>query len=163
MRKNPPVRKNPWPKFLDRFFSRPEAPSAPPPKRHKPNNARRDEILGFSTEGDDVIYFKSLSADQVSALIAEGFMSPNDRQGASPTSAEFLRFMEKWPTSKVHGYAVHPERSDYRVTIEGIHIPVSGMTLTKKRKLASDLKLLYKQDPPDEFDKSKSEWYLWWD
>lgn len=67
-----------------------------------------------------VRYFNSLIADEMQDLINHGFLDLESCQNNSPTTEQFLDFMEEWPGYYAHGYAVCFERSDVRVTIEGI-------------------------------------------
>lgn len=61
-----------------------------------------------------------MRADQLAALVREGFAPPGGRQNRGPSTEEFLSFMEQWPEVMAFGYAVHPTREDYRITIEGV-------------------------------------------
>jgi hypothetical protein len=72
--------------------------------------------------------FSGLGVETLRTLVARNFADPADRQNDSPTLGEFLRFLEKHPEVRAHGYAVSPEREDYRVTIEGLEYagPVSA-------------------------------------
>lgn len=88
------------------------------------DTARRDDLLA-STEASCDEYggirpFIGMEAGTLAALIAEGFLEADSRQNDSPTAAEFLAYMEANEGVTAIGYAVSPERSDYRVTIEGI-------------------------------------------
>lgn len=74
----------------------------------------------FEGSADNLRHFSNLFAYQLRGLLEEGFIDPLETQNGSPTVAEFLAFMERWPQVTCHGYAVGTERSDYRVTIEGL-------------------------------------------
>ena len=50
----------------------------------------------------------------------KGYIDPNERQNLSPTAEEMLGFCGSDPKWYVHGYAVSPDRSDCRVTFEGV-------------------------------------------
>lgn len=74
-------------------------------------------------EAGGIVRFDSLNATEARKLIEKGFLNPNESQNDSPTSEEFVSFIEgcKEPGDWfLHGYAVSPERSDHRITIEGI-------------------------------------------
>jgi hypothetical protein len=91
---------------------------------------RRNAMLQpfLSTEGPfaelgvaaNIFYFRDVPAEVVARLLAERFMDPDQRQNASPSSAEFLAFMQRHPGVLAHGYATSIEREDYRVSIEGV-------------------------------------------
>lgn len=74
--------------------------------------------------------FSNLPLEKIEALIEKGFLSPRDCQNSSPTAEEFIVFAKRHNPSNwsFHGYVVSPERSDCRVTIEGIE---SNGPLTK--------------------------------
>lgn len=146
------------PKFLDDFMARFRKPAKP-----KRNNTLRDRILGVDTSEDGVTRLPQITLYQLDALIAEGFTEPNDRQNRSPTASQFLNFMKRWPTAVANGYAVHPDRDDYRVTVEGLDIDVRHMNKFEKQRLAEALEILWLDSPPDEFEKSKNVWRVWWD
>lgn len=76
-------------------------------------------ISGDYTMGG-VERFDNLSADTLQTLIDEGFADPDDTQNNSPSLQEILDFIREYPEFKAHGYAVSPERDDYRVSLEGV-------------------------------------------
>jgi hypothetical protein len=63
--------------------------------------------------------FDNVTAGGLRLLLKGGFLDLYDAQNNSPTAREFLRFVEEHPKFTVFGYAVSPDRDDYRVTIEG--------------------------------------------
>ncbi len=86
----------------------------------------RDEIL-FGEPYNKTKYcggcrrFDALSAEDAQKLMTLGFIDPEDTQNCSPTAQEILDFCldgsGKW---QIHGYAISIDRSDCRVTFEGL-------------------------------------------
>ena len=92
------------------------------------NEARRGELLGLEMASDfDIVRYHGLTATNLAALVAEGFADPEETQNDSPSIGEFLAFMEGHPWALAHGYAVGPQRDDYRVSVEGMagHAPTA--------------------------------------
>lgn len=86
------------------------------------DDKRRCEIIGLSYPPKYLggcEHFERLPLDDLNLLLDEGFIDPEECQNCSPTTMEFKEFMEMYPGVTLHGYIVSPERSDYRVTIEG--------------------------------------------
>ncbi len=73
--------------------------------------------------------FKNLTLEKLEKLIELGFCDPVGRQNDSPTAQQFLKFMQKYPDVKAHGYCIHRGRKDYRMTIEGLHLTVNETDL----------------------------------
>ena len=67
-----------------------------------------------------VRYFKNLTTEGIHDLLNHNFIEADECQNNSPTTQGFLEYMEEWPGYYAHGYAVSFDRSDVRVTIEGI-------------------------------------------
>lgn len=88
------------------------------------DDKRRCELLGIKYPADwsygGCIHFKNLNNENFNLLAMENFIDPYDSQNDSPTADEFREFINKYPEVTAHGYAVSPDRYDYRVTIEGI-------------------------------------------
>lgn len=61
-----------------------------------------------------------LDVANLERLVAEKFVNPAEGQNFGPEVSQFLTFMKKWPQVKAVGYAVSPERDDYRVSIDGL-------------------------------------------
>lgn len=86
--------------------------------------ATRDKII-FGTESGvkylgGIRRFEGLTVDQLTELEEYGFLYLDDAQNYAPSVGEFIEFMKKFPEFTAHGYAVSVERSDYRVSIEGV-------------------------------------------
>lgn len=64
--------------------------------------------------------FENLSLDTLKTLLEKNFIEPDESQNGSPTTAQILNFMERYPDYTAHGYAVSPNRFDYRITLTGV-------------------------------------------
>jgi len=62
----------------------------------------------------------TISLNQLDDLFKEEFIDPEETQNDSPMAIQFRDFMEDHVSVLAHGYAVSPNRDDYRVTIEGL-------------------------------------------
>jgi len=88
---------------------------------------RRNEILGIpfeegAKENVEINRLYRLSLDIVKKLFKEKFIDPKDNQNSSPTAAQFLKFLRKYPFATVDVYTVPISKPDYRVMIEGLFI-----------------------------------------
>ena len=126
--------------------------------------ARRDAILGIVTAPDPaaVTHFRDIDAARLELLISEGFIALDLGMPGTPSPRVFMDFLCRFPEARIHGYAVHPERDDYRVTIEGIECDLSsGHTEAEWATLRAVFE--------DRFASattffSESDWlYAWWD
>jgi hypothetical protein len=89
----------------------------------------RDRIL-FGVEIDweqqsgGIKQFEGIALSQLEQLVAGGFANPHDRHNFAPSIAASIEFARQWSrcgsTVCFEGYAVHPLRDDYRVSIDGI-------------------------------------------
>ncbi len=90
------------------------------------NVERRDEILFGTAYSADryrlggACHFNRLGIDRLRTLVDEEFIDLDECQNYSPSTGDFLEFMTIHPEFTAHGYAISPDRDDYRVTIEGI-------------------------------------------
>jgi len=100
--------------------------------------------------------FENLSLSQLKELIDNNFIDLEDCQNSSPSVGEFYEFMKSNPKFTAHGYAVSHERSDYRVSIEG----VSCNKPYTKKELADFVHLCRRVDDLVIEDKKL---YSWWD
>lgn len=67
------------------------------------------------------VHFDQISVTQAKELLEKGYVDPNDTQNCSPTMQEFIGYCSAEPNKwYLHGYVISPERSDCRVTFEGI-------------------------------------------
>ena len=86
--------------------------------------ARRDELLNEAMPGIEVPggvrYFTGMRPKTLRTLLEEGFADRAERQNAAPSIAELLGYMEAHSGVSAIGYAVDPERDDYRVSVDGL-------------------------------------------
>ena len=121
----------------------------------------KEEILGIIGKYGDggIEHFNGLSAKSLKELIKLGFADPEDTQNESPSIAEFLKFMEKYHNVEAHGYAVSPNRSDERVSIEGLE------TKNRKEELSKEFILDFtkKFRQADDFEVDEKHAFCWYD
>ena len=127
-----------------------------------------------STRNGDtgLVRFAGLGADQARVLGATMTRKQlNDRQNDGPTAGAVLAAAARNPgVVEVHGYVVGPDRSDERITTEGVFIYDASLT-SKRAVLAAAERLgLDHEAMPDEVDLQENPWRpgekawrLWWD
>ncbi len=64
--------------------------------------------------------FEGLDVEILNKLVDLDFLELDECQNNSPTTEEFIIFMEQYDGYTAHGYTIIDSRGDYRVTIEGI-------------------------------------------
>lgn len=70
-------------------------------------------------------YFDGIDYDTLSWLVDSGYADPDDCQNSSPSIGDFLNDTDIYKANvSFDGYAVSPERNDYRVSIDTINIIV---------------------------------------
>lgn len=86
---------------------------------------KRDEII-FG-EYDENTYgmggirdFDCMNFEVLARLLALKFIDPDDKQNDCPSVKEIFEFMAKYPIYTTHGYAITPNRNDYRVSLRGV-------------------------------------------
>lgn len=99
--------------------------------------------------------FRFVNVNTLKELVKKGYLDPEDKQNDAPTAGEFIKFMEKYPEFKAHGYIIDNEREDRRITIEG----VSGYPQSEEAKEAFEEMFLN----ADEFNIEDDEYYCWYD
>jgi len=126
------------------------------------NSKLRDSMLPnpqFKYGGDASDYslfsFDNLGSAKLEALIELGFADPEDNQNDSPTIGEILKFLKANPSFTAHGYAVTPERDDYRISIEG----VEGHT-GDEQQISEFIKMF---GDANEFSAKRGKQYAWYD
>jgi hypothetical protein len=135
------------------------------------NQTRRDELLKPFFEQEDkemarygftpgysggIRRYSGLTVEVLEQLIAEGFVDVNERQNESPSIAEFLEFAKLTPQSVfLIGYAVAKDRSDYRLSVEGVICPTGHAHKT------AEFKARWKKFGHNADEKSVKR--LWWD
>lgn len=86
-------------------------------------------------------HFDELDIERLEYLLDNHFIDPDECQNLSPTTKEFFSFMQKYPFWEAHGYVTSVDRSDYRITIEGIareNVPDDPEELRAYSKLCGD-------------------------
>lgn len=137
------------------------APDGQVKRCHKQDVPDREMIMGdtYTQPWSDtgLRRFENLTALQIESLLVAGLIDPEETQNDSPTTVEFLDFMnnmkEKYGvTVFAHGYTVEWSRDDTRVTLE-------GLSLWKKPR--GDLRKAWFEFNKDaeELDDKRS----WWD
>ena len=123
------------------------------------DDKRRCEIMGISFPVNYLggcCGFEGLNLNQLNLLLNEGFIDPEEQQNCAPNTAEFKEFLEAYPDVTVHGYIISPDRTDYRVTIEGISY--KGEVSTEMRQSFIEMFKF-----ADEFDIEDDSLYCWFD
>lgn len=91
------------------------------------NQTSRDLII---FEGAKIKYvggiarYEGILTAHIESLFMNNFIDGNESQNDSPSVNEFYEFMKKWLPHPIeaHGYVVESNRSDYRVSIEGLRL-----------------------------------------
>lgn len=118
---------------------------------------RRCEILGINpTYGGGYYGIHKMDINQLNMLLDEKFIDPEECQNCSPSTMEFKEFMEAYPNVTAHGYIISPDRSDYRVTIEGLEY--NGHVT---RKMMEEFTELFRH--ADDFTCNRNCLYCWYD
>lgn len=121
---------------------------------------RRRDLLGigeYQKYLGGIARFENLSNENFNLLAIEGFVDPGEAQSdISPCAGEFKNFMNKYPGVTAHGYIVSPERSDCRLTIEGLDYkgPVSSQMMADFTEMCRYA---------DEFYCDTNGFYCWYD
>jgi len=125
--------------------------------------ARRDALLGITGQhaSGGIIRYEELDGARLATLIDEGFADPECTQNESPTIAEFLSFLREYPEARVYGYAVSPERSDYRVSIEGATVDLGQVAPSRAAALRAAFARL--GETADEKETYGDALHCWWD
>lgn len=125
------------------------------------NVDERDLIL-FGEEYNEDKYgggcrsFSDLDVESLKKLIDMDFIDLSEAQNYAPSVEEIYYFMKDHPLVTCHGYAVSPDRSDYRVSIEGIEY-CGAVTM----EMLVDFVDMFKE--ADEFSVSTNGLYCWYD
>ena len=123
-------------------------------KDYKPEN--------YGPHGSYTQRFKGMSITAAEALIAHGFLDPEETQNDSPTVREFIDFAKEHLDANFtfHGYVVGPERNDCRVSFEGIE---SNNDEISKETLLDFVKMFLVEYPADDTDVGDDRLYCWYD
>jgi len=121
---------------------------------------RRNELLGFLDleDNSDCKRFENLSIKTTKTLVAEKFLHPEENQNGSPTTLEFIEFMEKYPEVKSHGFVLSTERTgcEYGIVLEGLQY-------NGEVSIELLLDFIYLCRYADVFEVDKFGLYSWWD
>lgn len=123
---------------------------------------RRDEILGITTTREDnVVRFGRLDLERLETLVLEEFIDLDQKWNDAPTARALLSFIRSWPWVRAHGYAIHPSREDYGVTLEGLECELSEVPDSKR----CDLRYAFSKQwgGADEFKDGLCWLWAWWD
>lgn len=115
----------------------------------------RTRILGHDT-APDYVGFEHVTVDQLEELVKAGLANPDETQNESPTIAQFIAFMTKWPGALAHGYTIGGKRDDGRVSVEGLFVPKAEVTLELLKEFSGEF------HTADEFDVD-GDLRCWWD
>lgn len=118
----------------------------------------RHAILGLEYDDKpyDIKRIELITLKQLLKLKEKEFIDLEEAQNSSPTIGEFIDFMTLYPKFKAHGYIVTPDRSDYRISLEGLQ---TEEKLTKIEMVAFSNKF----HNADDFWIEEHSAYCWWD
>ena len=90
--------------------------------------AERDKIIFGKYEPDS--YFGgcrrfTCSKEIMQELIEKNFIELYECQNYSPSTKEFMEYIENIDDVRLNCYAISPLRNDYRITIEGLDVEVA--------------------------------------
>jgi hypothetical protein len=107
-----------------------DRPAARDPFPFNRDAARRDSLLPFldllgngETFTGGAGFFGPLDAAGLATLFDERWLDPDDRQNAAPSAWDIFQFVCDHPGTHAQGYAVSPDREDYRVSLETVWAP----------------------------------------
>lgn len=104
--------------------------------------------------------FEKVSLEVMEQLIEAGYLDPSDKQNESPTAGQFFSFMKEFSNDidiTAHGYVVSEERSDCRVTIEGLEGEFKNYSKELEEMIKSKFSLA------DEFEIDEEGFWFWYD
>lgn len=128
---------------------------------NKANVNQRDRIL-FGEDYDPRKYFggirrfSDLDYKRLKELFRLDVIDPEDRQNYAPNIATFMEFLHDHAGFTAEGYAVSPERNDYRVSLEGVNLD-RDYTLKELR----DFVMMFRS--ADEFSIDRGGLHCWYD
>jgi len=88
------------------------------------DHQRRDEIIDSKNKKyiAGIKKFENLSLEKLELLIKENFLSLSDKPNYCPKAEDIYNFVKNNPDFKTIGYAVSPDREDYRVSLNGVEL-----------------------------------------
>lgn len=102
--------------------------------------------------------FDGLTIDQIDQLDELGIIDHNECQNDSPSIGEIIEFIQGMNSDGwyVHGYCVCAERSDFRITFEG----VGKKTAPTMKEMIKFVKMFR---DADDFEMDEDGMYCWYD
>ena len=122
---------------------------------------RRLKLLGITgrIRGNDIQHFDRLSLKTLKILLEEGFVDPQETQNCAPSVDEMYMIGQELEALGAevtfHGYAVSPNRDDYRISLEGVEITRASPNAT--------LRFVHAFRSADEFNVGAGYGYCWYD
>lgn len=114
------------------------------------------EIQDWTRDHGGCKRFESISLEGLKLLLEKKMIDPEMTQNSSPSIADFMGFMEKYPNVVAHGYVVTIDRPDCRVSLEGLRCKPEDVTPEMKDAFIEFCRLA------DEFE-FRDCLYSWWD
>lgn len=106
---------------------------------------------------DGIVRFKGLTLAGLRFMIENKYIDLDEYQNSSPTTQDFLDFMEKYPVALAHGYVIDPAREDACMVLEGLAVARGDVTLELFRAFVALCRCA------DEFTDNDGGLYSWWD
>lgn len=102
--------------------------------------------------------FDELTLEQIDRLEDLDILNMDDAQNESPTTGEIVDFLRERESDGwyVHGYCISPERSDFRITFEGV-----GKKTPPSRRDLIDFTRMFRN--ADDFNVDDEGLYCWYD
>ena len=110
--------------------------------------------------------FDELTIEKLKELIDKKFIDEEEQQNEGPTIKKFLavasKIKENDSSAEIffHGYAVSPDRDDYRVSIDAITVSTENYNIIVD-KIYEPLREMCSN--ADDLDIDENELYAWWD
>lgn len=100
--------------------------------------------------------FTGIGAEELRALMELEFIDPEDGTSYGPTNKDMYDFVNAYDGCVCFGYAISPERRDYRVTIEGISYK-GNVSIDMMEEFINEFRFA------DDFICNRNELYCWYD
>ena len=110
--------------------------------------------------------FDDLTIENLQELSGKKFIDEEDRQNEGPMVKKILsitsKIKENDSSAKIffHGYAVSPDRDDYRVSIDAITVSTENCNIIEDEIYAPLREMC---SNADDLDIDENELYAWWD
>lgn len=125
------------------------------------NNVDERDMILFGEKYNKEKYFggcrrfDDITLEVLETLVEKKFIDLDECQNCSPTTEEFLEYLKDHNDFCVFGYAISPDRSDYRITIEGISCEENFEDIDELIDFINRFRFAdeFMVDPP----------YAWWD